>query len=146
MIRVEARLAFPQVGGFAVGVEAERFVAFVDGGVEAVGVETPALGEQFPGPTDGFFLEIVAEAPVAEHLEKRMVVGVMAYLFEVVVLARNAEAFLRIGGAQVIAAAFVEEDILKLIHPGVGKEQRRVVVRHERPARDDLVLLLAEER
>ena len=57
------------------------------------------FGDQFPGPVDGFLLEVIAEGPVAEHLEERVVVGVEADVFEVVVLAAGADAFLGVGGA-----------------------------------------------
>ena len=55
------------------------------------------LGQQLPGPADRLLLEIVAERPVAQHLEHRVVVGVVADLLQVVVLARHAQALLRIG-------------------------------------------------
>jgi hypothetical protein len=43
--------------------------------------------------------------------------------------------------------AFVEtqENILELVHPGVGKQQGRVVVRHQGAARNDLVSLAMEK-
>ena len=58
------------------------------------------LDEKFPGPIDRFLLEIIAETPVAEHLEKGVVIGVEADVFEVVVFAAGADAFLRVGGAR----------------------------------------------
>ena len=53
---------------------------------------------------DGLALEVVAEGPVAEHLEEGVVVGVAPHLLEVVVLARDADALLGVGGARVGAA------------------------------------------
>ena len=50
--------------------------------------------EKFPSPGDGLSLEIVAEAPVSEHLEHRMVIGIVSYFLEVIVLSAHAEAFL----------------------------------------------------
>ncbi len=44
-------------------------------------------------------LEVVAERPVSEHLEERVVIGVETDVVEVVVLAAGADAFLRIGRA-----------------------------------------------
>ena len=71
----------------------------IDGGVEAVLGELPDVRDQFPGPFDGFFFEIIAEAPVAEHLEKGVVIGVQADVVEVVVFAAGADAFLGVGRA-----------------------------------------------
>ena len=68
---------------------------------------------------------------------------------EVVVLAADAHALLRRRRARVVALLAAEEHVLELVHPGVGEEQRRVVVRHERRARDDAVAVsfeVVEER
>ena len=72
----------------------------IDGGVKALGRKFPAPHDQLPGPFDRFLLEVIAEAPVAEHLEKGVVIGVEADVVEVVVLAAGADAFLRVGGAR----------------------------------------------
>ena len=45
---------------------------------------------------DRFLLEVIAERPVAEHLEEGVVVGVLADVVEVVVLAAGADALLRV--------------------------------------------------
>ena len=68
-----------------------------------------------------------------------------ADVFEVVVLASGAHAFLRRGGAGVVAVLEAEEDVFELVHAGVGEEQRGVVGRNERGGVDDLVSLLLEE-
>ena len=68
-----------------------------------------------------------------------------ADVFEVVVLASGAHAFLRGGGAGVVAVLEAEEDVFELVHAGVGEEQRGVVGRDERRGVDDLVSLLLEE-
>ena len=54
---------------------------------QAVRRDAEVLGEEVPGPVDGLALEVVAEAPVAEHLEERVVAGGPTHLLEVVVLA-----------------------------------------------------------
>ena len=50
------------------------------------------LREQLPGPVDGVGLEVVPEAPIAQHLEERVVVHVLAHVVQVVVLAARADA------------------------------------------------------
>ena len=46
-------------------------------------------------------LEVIAEAPVAEHLEERVVVGVFAHIVEVVVFAAGADALLGVRDTRV---------------------------------------------
>jgi Xaa-Pro aminopeptidase len=52
------------------------------------------LGDEFPRPADGLFLEVIAEAEVAEHLEERVMAGGVADVLQVVVLAAGAHAAL----------------------------------------------------
>ena len=149
--RVEAggaELLRPDVPGFLVelGGVTLGLVRLVDGGVEAVLRELPDLGDELPGVVDGLALEVVAEGPVAQHLEERVVVGVQADVFEVVMLTAGADALLRIGGTAggVWALRLAEEDRDELIHPGVGEEQVGGV-RHQARRLDDRVLLRFEE-
>src|SRR4051812_9406309 len=63
---------------------------------------------------------------------------------EVVVLAADPHHLLRRRRARVIALLPSEEDILELVHAGVGEEQGRVFGRHERRALNDAVAVLLE--
>ena len=126
----------PEVIGIEVKVAriVSGFVGAIDSGVEAVAGEFPDLGDQFPGPINGLFLEIIAKAPVAQHLEKGVVIGVQADVFEVVVLAAGTDALLGVRGAGGrardgagpfidVGRALVEEYRDELIHAGVGEKQ-----------------------
>ena len=62
--------------------------------VEIVRVEMQHFNEIFPCHIDGTLLEIVAERPVAEHLEHRVMICVMTNFLQVVVLAAHAQTFL----------------------------------------------------
>ena len=106
------------------------------GGVELLGIDAVDLGQQLPGHVDGPFLEIVAETPVAEHLEHRVMVGVMSHLFEVVVLAAHAEAFLRIRSTVVSGLCITQEYILELVHAGIGEHEGRIVLHYHRSRGD----------
>ena len=55
----------PNVIGFVVLV--------IDGGEQALGRQAIHLCQQFPAPLQAFFLEVVAKAPVAQHLEEGVV-------------------------------------------------------------------------
>src|SRR5262249_44606347 len=87
----------------------------------------------------------IAERPIAEHLEERVMIGVAPHLLEVVMLAAQAQAPLGIGCPRVGARLLAEEDVFELDHAGVGEQQGRVVVRDERRAAHDLVPTRAEE-
>ncbi len=66
-------------------------------------------------------LEIVAERPVAQHFEKRVVTRGVADVLQIVMLAAGAQAALHGGCAHVIALVATEEHILELHHAGVGE-------------------------
>ncbi len=140
------------IGGQEPAPDVERLVvarhaAFApeDGRVEPVDRQPPLVGEQRPGHRDRVVLEVVAEREVAEHLEERVVAARGADVVEVVVLAAHPHALLRGGGALVVAPLAAEEQVLELVHPGVGEEQRRVVGRHQRGRGHHPVAVAGEE-
>ncbi len=137
---------FPMVVRFL--VELARLVEARGGKpcVKARGRQSPAAHDQLPGPLDRFLFEIIAEAPVAEHLEKGVVIGVEPDVVEVVMLAPGADAFLGVGGARrsVGGPLLAEEDGHELVHAGVGEEEIRRVGQ-EGGGGHDGVLFLAKE-
>ena len=62
--------------------------------VQVLRVEFQYIYKVFPSHIYGAFLEVVAERPVAEHLEHGMVIGVVTYFLQVVVLAADAQTLL----------------------------------------------------
>ena len=135
----------PQFLGLAIGLEPFGRIAHENRCVQARFVELPDVGEQFPGPFDGFALEVVAEGPVAEHLEKGVVIGVLADIVEIVVLAAGADALLAVGRPVVFAFFSAEEDRLELIHAGVGKQERGIVEGDDGAAGHEAVAVLLDE-
>ena len=133
----QADLLGPDVEGLVVLV--------VDRGQQALGRQLEDLREQLPAPVQRFALEVVAEAPVAQHLEEGVVSRGVAHVLEVVVLAAGAQAGLDRGGAHVGALVFAEEHVLELHHARVGEHQRRVVARHQRARGHHRVALGGEE-
>jgi hypothetical protein len=115
----------------------------VDRYTEAVGIKADPLlaGEELPRPGDGLFLEVVADGEVAEHLEERVVAGRFPDVLDVV----GADALLGVGDARVVGHEAAVEVLLQRGHPGVDPQERRVVDRHERGARLDLVPLGGEK-
>ena len=94
---------------------------------------------------DRLALEVVAEAPVAEHLEEGVVARRAAHLLEVVVLPGDPQDALVVDGADVAALLPPGQHVLELDHPGVREEQRLVARRHERGAGHLGVAALSEE-
>jgi hypothetical protein len=125
----------------------QRFVVFlIHGGPEFGLVEPPHFGEKLPRPLDGFLLEVVAEGPVAQHFEEGVVVAVATDHVQIVVLARDADALLRIGRALEIGGVVAaQQNGLELVHASVGEQQRGVVVGHDRRAGDETMVLGGEE-
>ena len=123
---------FPQRLRFKIRREPRVRVAFKPCCVEAIGIEAVDLGEQLETPADRLVFEVVAERPVAEHFEESVVIGVLADIFEIVVLSACSNALLRVDRARVVALAAAEKHILELVHARVGEEQRRIVMRHDR--------------
>src|SRR5260221_14019538 len=70
------------------------------GGVQPVRRELPAFYEEFPGPFDSLLLEVVAKAPVPEHLKKCVVVGVESDVIQVVVFTTCANALLGVDSSR----------------------------------------------
>ena len=68
-----------------------------------------------------------------------------ADVLEVVVLARDAQALLHRDRAPRLRLAGAQEVVLELHHAGVGEEQRRVAVRHQRRRRPHAVAAGGEE-
>ena len=120
-------------------------VVLVDADQQLVLVELHGLRQELPGPLDRLALVVVAEAPVAEHLEERVVTAVAAHRLEVVVLAAHPHALLRVGRAHVAATLGAQQQGLELVHAGVREQQGGVVLRDQRGTRHDLVAALGEE-
>ncbi len=126
----------PEIVGFV--------VVDVDGRPQFFGPQPVLLRQKVPREPDRVALEVVAEGPVAEHLEKRVVARGIADVFEVVVLAAGAQATLHRRCANVGSLLDAEEHVLELDHARVREQQRRIIGRDKRRARDDRVPALLE--
>ena len=126
------QVAQPRAAGVLVQGGAVGFVALEDGGVEDGSIDLVHLGQQLPCPINGLVFEIVAETPVAQHLEHGMVAAVMSDGFQVVVFAAHAQAFLCIGCTGKLGSGVAQEDVLELVHARVRKHQGGVVLDYHR--------------
>ena len=103
---------------------AGRLIRAVHSGVQTLHREAPAFHDQLPGPADGLFLEIIAEGPVAQHLEEGVVVAVLTHILQVIVLAAGTNALLRIRRTRRLPrwGPYPQEIRHKLVHAGIGKQ------------------------
>ena len=143
---VSGQVFGPIAGRLTVALEALGWAALEDGGVESCRVKMQRVNQVFPRPADNFFLEIIAERPVAEHLEHGVVIRVVAHLLEVVVLTADAQTFLRIGHARVFDGGVTEYNVLELVHPSVGEHQRGIVLNNHRSRWYNMVSFRCEKR
>ena len=109
-------------------------VVQIDGHPEMFLGQPHFFGQEFPGVSDGFFLEIRPETEVPQHLEEGVVPGGLAHVVQIVVLAARPYAFLAGGGAGRRGILDPDENVLELVHAGVGKQKRRVVLGDDRGA------------
>ncbi len=73
---------------------ARLLVGRIDRDQKLVLGQSRRLGDEIPSEQDGFFLEIIAEGEIPQHLEKRVMAGGIADIVEIVMLAPGADAFL----------------------------------------------------
>ncbi len=81
------------------------------------------LGDELEGPSASLLLGDAAKGEVAEHLEERQVTAVLADAVDVV----GADALLAGDRADLLHGLLALVVLLKLVHTGVGKQQRGVV-------------------
>ena len=135
----------PLFSGFEVRLQAVAFVSTKHRDVQAVLVESVAVGQQFPRPVDGLCFEVVSKRPVAQHLKQGVVVGVDAHFFQVVVLAADAKALLGVGNPSMLHRLVAQEQILERIHPCVDEHQGRIVLHDHGGRGHDLVSFFLEK-
>ena len=94
-----------------------------DGEVQAVERQLELLGDELKSPSAGLLLGDAAKGEVAEHLEEGQVTAVLADAIDVV----GADALLAGDRADLLHGLLALVILLKLVHAGVGKQQRRIV-------------------
>mmetsp|Transcript_18016 Transcript_18016/g.57622 ORF Transcript_18016/g.57622 Transcript_18016/m.57622 type:complete len:812 (+) Transcript_18016:860-3295(+) len=140
----------PQLARLLVRRQPIRLVAAKVGRIQPLLFQTIHVGQQVPRPRDRLALEVVPERPVAQHLEERVVVHVLAHVVQVVVLAASADALLRVARAtkpsqRTARVHLAQEDGLELVHASVREQQRRVLQRHHRRGSHERVLAAVGE-
>ena len=149
LFRVETfafEMSGPKIVGLLIEGRGITFGGSIDSRIKALGRDSPDIDDEFPSPSDGFFFKVITEGPVAQHLEKGMMVGVVTNIFQVIMLTTSADAFLRICGACGRIRRFfgAEEVGHELIHSRIGKQQAGRLW-HQRSRRHRGVLLRGKE-
>src|SRR5690625_180566 len=144
-------LRLPELNRLLVHRKSVPFISLEYGGIQAVGFQIPHIDQQLPGPPDSLPLKIIAKRPVAQHLKQRMVRGITTYLLKIMVLPAHAYTALAVhyplpdGPFPVITRLFSQKDRRELVHPRIGKQQRGVILWHNRAAGDLQVLFGLKE-
>ena len=94
-----------------------------DGKVQAVERQLELLGDELKGPGASLLLGDAAKGEVAEHLEEGQVTTILADAIDVV----GADALLARDCADLLHGLLALVVLLKLVHAGVGKQQRGIV-------------------
>ena len=94
-----------------------------DGKVQAVERQLELLGDELKGPGASLLLGNAAKREIAEHLEERQVTAVLADAIDVV----GADALLAGDRADLLHGLLALVVLLKLVHAGVGKQQRGII-------------------
>ena len=94
-----------------------------DGKVQAVERQLELLGDELKGPGASLLLGDAAKGEVAEHLKEGQVTAVLADAIDVV----GADALLAGDSADLLHGLLALVVLLKLVHAGVGKQQRGIV-------------------
>ena len=66
----------------------------------------------------------------------------MSYLLQIVVLAAHAEALLGIGDTTPLGFFITQDNVLELVHTGIGKHEGGIVLDHHRGRRHNVMPML----
>ena len=111
------------------------------GGIQVLRINLQYIHDILPRKVYCALLEVVAERPVAEHLEHCVVVRIMTNLLQIVVLAADAQTLLAVCHTRIFDRVIAEDDTLPRVHAGVGKHQCRVILDDHRSRGYNLVTL-----
>ena len=78
----------PKIPGLMIRFQSLGGIPLKISDIQPVLGQTIRPGQQFPCPSNGFLFEVIPKGPIAQHLKKRVVVGILTHIFQVVVFAR----------------------------------------------------------
>ena len=98
--------------------------------IQPIFIQTHLFRKELPSVSNRLFLEIITERPITQHLEHRVMIGIMSHLLQIIVLPGNTQTFLGIRHPGCLRTHIPQNYIFKLIHPGIGEHQRGVSLDH----------------
>mgnify|MGYP006282791761 CR=1 FL=1 len=140
----KAGLLQPDPAGFLIGGDLSLFI-LKNGRIQPVMRQLPDLGEQLPGPADGFLFIIISEGPVAHHFKKSMMGIIPTDVFKIVMFSSHPQAFLGVRSSGIFALIRSQEDIFELHHAGVCEQERGIPTRNQGGGPDKFMVLGSEE-
>ena len=100
----------------------------INGDVEPGFIQPDHFRQEFPGPGNGFFLEVIAEGEVPQHFKESVVPGGVPYVFNIT----GTNAFLA-GGDPVTGWFHLACKVwLQRCHAGADEKQTGVILRNQR--------------
>ena len=105
-----------------------RFIIIqVNRRIESVRIKAYYLGQELPGPADGFFLEIVAKRKVSQHFKKCTVTGCLSYIFNI----SGTDTFL--AGSHTLAGRDLLSGKIRLKrrHAGIDEQKALIIMRYQ---------------
>ena len=121
--------SLPDLLRFEISRKIQSIVPAEVGDVQPVRIEAVYLGQKMPRLDDGKLLIVaIVEAPSTKHLKVGVVVGVVADLLEVVVLAAGADALLGVHGTFQrmewgLGISLTQKYWFVLVHASIGEEE-----------------------
>ena len=82
----------------------------------------PDVCQQLPRPVDSVPFIVITKRPVSQHLKQGLVIGILAYIFQVVVFAAGADYRLDVGSPFVRTRTGSQKHIFKLVHTSIGEQ------------------------
>ena len=135
----------PISGSFIVTRQTFGGASFKYSCIQTFRVQLQNIYQIFPCPSDRFLLEIITERPVSQHFKHGVMIGIVSYLFQVVMLSAYTKTFLRVRDARILNRYISQDYIFKLVHARIGEHQCRVTLHYHWSRRYNLVLLGSEE-
>ena len=135
VVRSDAHLLGPDIVSLV--------IFLVDGDVQLVLRDGHPLvaGQELPGPGNDFFLEVILEGEVAQHLKEGAMAGGDAHTLDI----RGADALLAGGHTMAGRLLLRQEPLLHGSHAAVDQQQAGVVLRHQGEAVQTQVALALKE-
>ena len=130
----------PQVSRFLITRAILIALKHGEGQLVRVDAQPFGAGQKFPAPGDHLILEIIAQAPVAQHFKESQVAHIAHF-----VNVAGTDALLHVGQARALRMLLTQQIGNQGMHARGGEEHGGIVFGNDGGGRNDAVALLLEE-